>query len=506
MAVPQNLYVMNYFPVNNAGYQMWSSYNGVQYQADMQAAKSLGFNVLRTVLAARTGVFDYPAPTAAELAKLADFYNRSKSAGIKLHLTLFDWWTNAYGQVSASESWVSAVLNALPDLTNIAFIELQNEVIFASVGTYSGGFDSGWPSGTPQYTQIGQVALVWAQQLTAYIRSAAPGVPVTVSCTNGTADLSAYVTATRGISSQPDFYDWHCYEGISPQLIYPALQAVIATVGDPAMLFIGETGATSTPGGAQGSMQAQQLQADYIQTARWACAQLGLREPAPWILSDMKPSVQFASGNTYGLYDVNGNLKLAGQMYQAHPPGSIVPGVDLNGAMTNGQPDSGGNVLPARWSLYKGNTGTQPINAVLDSANMYRGYPSVLLTGSGSSSGTDNPPALMTVPFCWPVVSGNQSYTFSIALKAAGSYGSPNLEISWYTSTGGYISSANGSVLSLTGSFVLYSLQGTSPSGAATALVEINTKQNAGSIWAAGATWTGPPARLAGRGGQWFRR
>ena len=506
MSAPQGLYIVNYFPVNHGGYEMWSNYNGPQYQADMQVAKNLGFNAVRVTLAARNGVFDFSSPTQNELTNTwRDFYNRSKKVGIKLYVTLFDWWSyvygsntygNPYGRIADSKTWLKALLGALPDFTNIAGIELQNETKFASTATYSDGssawFDSGWPSGTPKYSQVGQVALVWAQQMTAYTRSLAPGIPVTVSCTNGTADLAAYVNATKGTSSKPDFYNWHCYEGNRPQLVYSALQAAIAAVGDPTMLLIGETGATSTPSGTQGSMQAQQQQADYIQAARWSCAQLGLSEPAPWALFDMNASAQFPSGNTYGLYDVNDVIKLAGKMYQAYAPGSTVPSVDINGMMADGQVDSNGNTVPARWFVYKGPTGTQPITVNIDANTLYQGQPAVLLTGSGGSSGS-NPPALQINPCTSPYVSANQSYTFSVALMASAPYGSsngsPNLEISWYDATGKYISSTNGLTLTLTGSFVVYSLTGTAPANAVVARLSINTKQNTGNIWASGAKW-----------------
>src|SRR5580658_6723692 len=99
MPAPTNQYAVNYYPINNAGYEMWSSYNGAQYQSDMQKAKDLGFNTIRVFLAAAAGVFNFSPPTAAELANLADFYRRSKTVGIKLHLTLFDYW-GMYGHIS----------------------------------------------------------------------------------------------------------------------------------------------------------------------------------------------------------------------------------------------------------------------------------------------------------------------------------------------------------------------------------------------------------------------
>ena len=506
MAAPSNQYTVNYFPINNGGYQMWSSYNGSQYQTDMETAKSLGFNAIRVNLAAKSGVFDFSSPTAAELANLTDFYNRSKTVGIALHLALFDFWGN-FGLIQGSQTWVSAMLGALPDTTNIAVIEIQNETRYASTSTYSGGFDSGWPNGTTQYSQVGQVAVVWAQQMIPYIRSIASGIPVTSSCSYGYADLTAFFNAVNNTSAAPSWYDWHCYAG-SSNLAYSALQTAIGVVGDPANLSIGETGLTSTLSGDQGALQAEQAEADYIQAVRWSCAQLGLPEPSPWILFDMNNSAQFSGGQTFGLLDTSGNLKFSGKMYQAISPGSTIPAVGLNGNMQGDQPDSSGNPLPIRWRLYRGGTGTQPINATVDSTNTYQGNPTVLLTGSGGTSGSDNPPALESRPCTWPVISQGQTYVFSCALKATGSYGagsSPSLEVSWYDSSGSYISSTNGSVLALTASFARFSLNSTAPTGAAFTRLFVSVGYNAGNIWVGGATWAGITGRILSHGSQRFR-
>lgn len=148
MSAPTSQHTVNYYPVNNGGYQMWSTYNGAQYQADMQTAKDLGFNTMRVFLAAYPGIFDFVTPTAAELANLTDFYKRAVTVGIKLHLTLFGFWGD-YGCISGSKTWIAAVLGALPDTTNIAAIEIQNETRYALTTAYTGTFDAGWPAVCP---------------------------------------------------------------------------------------------------------------------------------------------------------------------------------------------------------------------------------------------------------------------------------------------------------------------------------------------------------------------
>jgi hypothetical protein len=497
MPAPYDLYAVNYFPATPSGFDMWLSYNGPQYQADMALAKALGFNCLRVSLAARPGAFSFPSPARAELANLTDFCNRAAAVGIKLKFCLYDMWPYL-GLVGGSQTWADAIIGALPNLADIPVIELKNEMKFASTATYHGAFDGGWPRRTPRYTEFGQICLVWASQIMPYIRSIAPGVPVTVSVTNGTADLTALHSAVDGTAAAPDWYEWHCYHATNAQLVYPALQAAIAVVGDPAMLFIGETGCTTIPAAApgatgtvQGALAAQQIQSDYLQTVRWACQELGLPEPSPWILYDLLPSTEFPSGQAFGLHDTSGNPYLSARMYQAYPPGSRVPAVDLNGAMLGTQPDNLGNALPARWFAYKGNDGRQPLTIQMDASTVYQGAPSVLLTGSGATSGSQNPPMLGACPLT-PVIRPGQSYTFGCALKAAGSYGarsSPGLAIAWYDAKGTYLSTTNGPALSLASSFARFTVTGAAPPRAAYARLFVKCGYNAGRIWVAGATW-----------------
>jgi hypothetical protein len=496
---PANLRKVKYFPIVNAGFEMWKFYNGAQYQADMQTAKNMGFNSFHIFLAARPGVFDFPNPTQPELNNLADFYNRAKTVGIKLGVTLFDmWWAssygmNPYGHIAGAQAWAKAIIGALPDLANLSVIEIKNEIKLSAAGTYplSHGFDSGWPSGTPQYGQVRQVATVWIQQMIPYIRSIAPGVPVTAS-TNGdpTTNLAAFVAAVKGTKAAPDWYDWHCYTGANPGLIYGRLQSAINVVGGAGRLYIGETGCASNPTGDQGALQGQQTEADYLQAVRWYCAQLGLPEPAQWILLDMLACTQFTSGQRDGLYDTRGAIKLSGKMYQAIPPGSKVPPIPVNGTMRGGnQPDANGNALPPRWYLYLGNNNDQPITSAIDTVNTYQGNPSILLTGSANTLTMENPPALMTNPITAPIPVAGQTYTWAAYLKASGSYGRPTLGVSWYGANDVFLGSTKGARLTLTSSFTRHSLQTMAPAGAEYARVLVETPNNAGSIWVANASW-----------------
>jgi hypothetical protein len=508
-----NLYTINYFPAVNGGYPMWSHYDGSQYQSDMQTARSLGFTSLRVFLAALPpsyDVFDWDTPTKDELARLTDFYGRSKAVGIALHLTLFSVWqyetssgTLAYsplGQIAGSKTWAKAILGALPDFSNLSCIEIKNEVKFASTDAYTSGFDSGWPGTPPQHPKVGQVATVWAKQMIPYIRSIAPGVPVIASTTTDpdfpkdpVADLAAFVAAVKGTNAAPTWYDYHCYVGDTPGLIYGRVQAAKDAVGSAGKLYIGETGMSVTPSGTQSPGQAQRLQADYLQTVRWSCAQLGLPDPGPWMLFDLHDSEEFTNGNTFGLLDPDGNLRPSGSLYQAVAPGSPVPAVSINGAMLGYQTDANGNVLPDRWVLFTGpdtGPGHQPIASALDSASTYRGYPSVRLYNSAGSNPDYEPPGLQASPVTAPTIKAGQAYTFSCYLKASGSYGTSKLQIFWYGASGRISGTTGNTLTTLGSSFAQYSLRSTAPSGAQYAQLFIRTPGNAGNIWVTDASWT----------------
>ncbi|MDE2096440.1 MAG: hypothetical protein KGL39_04280 [Patescibacteria group bacterium] len=310
MAIPANTYMINYYPRINAGYPMWQNYNPSQYQADMSQASALGFNVVRCFVAATSGAFDFPSPTTQELANLTDFCQRVVNAGMKLRLCLFDWWTK-YGYVAGAETWLTAIAGAVTQSV-LHSVELQNETAFASSSSYTQGTDSGWSGGAP--ATIGSAATGWAQALIPAIRTAFPGIPLTLSCTNGTADIAAAYSALHA-GTPPDWYEWHCY-GWSGQVQHE-LEAVSAAISG-APLLVGETGVDSSSVG-------QLTQQRYVEEVRRSCANLGLAEPAPWCLFDLQSSAQFASAQGFGLLDNSGTPKALAAHYVAVPPGSGLP-------------------------------------------------------------------------------------------------------------------------------------------------------------------------------------
>ena len=486
MTAPSDLYSINWFPTVGGGWQMWTSYDGPRASAGMAAAKRLGFGCIRTALAAKTGAFSVPEPTPAELANLTDFCDRAQFAGVQLHLSLFDMQPNV-GYLAASKVWAEAVVSAITDLRVLAVIEIKNELPYAQTMRYTGKFDAGWPAG-PRRAEVGRLACAWVVQMIPFIRALAPGVPVTASATGRPSEnLATLVAETKGTEAEPDWYEWHYYDPVG--WIGAGLREAIAVAGGPSMLRLGETGYKVAPSGRQGPVQTQQAQADYLQTARWYCAMLGLGEPVPWMLSDLEPCAQFSTGSFYGLLDRSGNPRLAAEMYGRYPPGTSVPPVTLNGNMRGTpQTDLDGNVLPPRWRLYHGESGAQPISATVDTNMLCGGQPSVLLADSTATLASDNQPALEADPVFLAISSGRR-YELSCYLAGAGSCARPSFAIAWYGQQGAWISSSNGPPLTITGSFAPYTLTAAAPPGVLFARLFVRTGGNAGKIWAAGASW-----------------
>jgi hypothetical protein len=308
--------------------------------AAFQNATSLGFNTVRIVLLPST--FGFPSPSAPLLANLTDACNQAVAAGVKLHITMIWYWspTAEIGQVSGTKTFMTAIMGAvlasnLPVTNNLAttgaYFETYNEGRYGdTTDNYAGTYDGGYPGSTSPPQTIGTVMTNWSRVITPWLRTLptpgggggftnATNCLVTLSCTNtgGTpgqaTDLTAAVAAFSG-AQIPDWYEWHSYPYGGIPGFMADMNAALSAVNGTAPLFIGETGSTLHNG--------PNNQKDYLQNARYSAQQLGLGEPAPWVLYD-------PSGTTlttaYGLYDVNGVARPAVGLYQGLPPGTAVP-------------------------------------------------------------------------------------------------------------------------------------------------------------------------------------
>lgn len=277
---------VNYYPAV-AGWDMWTKPDPVIWQRDLLAARALGFDRVRVFLPvsawnAAPGTFNFPTPTATQLANLTALGVAAAAVNIGLHLCLFDKW-GSYGHVADSITWATTIAAAV---SQVSGVELQNETAWSSAAPYTGGKGPADP--TPPATQ-GAAAIAWAQQLIPALRRIF-GKPVAVSAHNApSADLAAAVKALT-----PDVFHWHCYD---PQPDMAIGQAYAMTPN----LVIGEFGSPQTWDPKQ--------QVTYVRQVRAACLLRGLPEPWPWSLLDIAGDAKF------GLLKADGTVKPAGRLY-----------------------------------------------------------------------------------------------------------------------------------------------------------------------------------------------
>jgi hypothetical protein len=464
VTVPTDLFGVNYFPQGRF-HEMWegTAYDPAVIKADLAVLARVGFNIVRVTLQTSaynapdsTGWFNFPAPLPSQLARLIDFASKATSAGLKLQVCCFDLF-GSYGSIAQSEQWLGAIVSALPP-SAVAVIELQNEMPLTSTAAYTGGFDAGWTESRSGVT-VRSAITKWGRMMIAHLR-AITNLPLTVSTTSGASNgsdvsiLEASVSAFSGASA-PSWFEWHAYPaaGALPTVI-AAAKAVTPN------LRIGETGLPVLPAGARSMAQAQQAQADYLATARYACQQAGLPEPQPWAVYDIGPTAR------WGLWDERGVARTAVAHYAAVPLGSAVS-LPANASMANPTVDGHGNTVPQSWSVYAGNTGIQKIVAATSGGTVTLVAP--------VASGSDNPPGLNSPPIpCMP----GQTVTRTLALS--GICGHPSLIINWWDQTGKWLSSTNGATITLPAPSA--SIGGVAPPSAAYATVLVSLGYPGGAL------------------------
>jgi hypothetical protein len=147
-----------------------------------------------------------------------------------------------------------------------------------------------------------------------YLSTVLPGTLRTVSVASVPPQVFALLTRELK-NSPPDFWDYHYY---GPPAAALSVLSRIKALAAPRPLFIGETGLSTDK--TRGNQAAQeQVQAAYFRAVFSATADLGLPDPAPWILSDFSPgAIPPESGVAndpvvygFGLFQANGTPKPA---------------------------------------------------------------------------------------------------------------------------------------------------------------------------------------------------
>src|SRR5690349_14755417 len=84
------LKLINYFPAHGGWSFMWQRWDAATLDADFARIAALHANTVRLILQAAT--FGYPSPAPAMQARLARTVALAQAHGLRVQLTLFDWW------------------------------------------------------------------------------------------------------------------------------------------------------------------------------------------------------------------------------------------------------------------------------------------------------------------------------------------------------------------------------------------------------------------------------
>ena len=284
----QDLKEVNYYPAASAHTYMWSRFDPTAIDRDFARIRGLGANTVRIFI--QPSVFGFPTVRPVMADRLSEVIGLAAKHSLRVHLTLFDWWST-YTDIDGSKEWVSSLLSRYRDDPRIVVVELQNEV-------------------DPRNRE----AVAWVSTMLPYLSTVMPGTLRTVSVASVPPEVFALFTHELE-NSPPNFWDYHYY---GPAEDAVSVLSSIKALAAPRPLFVGETGYSTdeTPGDQAAQEQAQ---AAYYRAVFAAAAALGLPTPAPWILNDFtpggippeSPAVDEPAQYGYGLFQLNGTPKPA---------------------------------------------------------------------------------------------------------------------------------------------------------------------------------------------------
>jgi hypothetical protein len=460
----RTLHLMNYFP-SNAGWQyMWTRWEPGRINDDFAVMATMGANAVRVTVFPE--VMGFPAPSPVMQSRLSQIVSMAGDHGLKVQLSLFDQFTD-FADIADSLTWAHDLLEPLAGGSNLAFIDLRNEL------------DAPSTIGNPQVYR-------WADALLPAVERDAGGVPVTLSVTT-----PAHITALRAaLRVEPDFWDLHYYS--SDGLAYTTMAAAIAAAA-PQPVFVGETGfATATagdgspPGLPAGEPSLEAYQAHFYQAIEQAARSLGLGAAAPWALYDFTqaaiPSRQQPDQYAFGLLHTDGTPKPAADVIgRLFHTGNLSADFNSDFAQAVATPQG---ELPALWRLWE----PDQAHFVLDPAVGHDTPGSARISdSSGSDAGM---PAFYTVPVQPQIVPGRR-YRVTAWVRGHGATGTTVVNVSWFNSRGVYMSGSDSAGLSPGDTdWTELEATGTAPPGAAFAEIWLKSAHNSGTVWFDDVTWT----------------
>ena len=334
LGVLEDVRSISYFPARGGWTLMWTRFDADAVDRDFARVAGLRANTVRVIVPARA--FGYPEPEPAMSARLERVVSLAAGHGLRVELTLFDWWHD-YGDVAGSRRWAAALLSRYAGDERIAFVELKNELRPQDPG-----------------------AADWAAALIPYVRELTrKPVTVSVPALDPARDLRLLRSALG--AAQPDFYSAHFYW--RPELAAQHLSAAAAAVA-PLPLRVGETGYSTAipydivPGVPASPSAREAQQAYYLRSLALVARRLDLPPIAPWVLSDFAPDAiplddpgLHENGREYrfGLFRVSGAAKPASAALRTIFSGGHLH--DFNNGFEHAVRDERGRSLPALWRL-----------------------------------------------------------------------------------------------------------------------------------------------------------
>ncbi|WP_127505791.1 cellulase family glycosylhydrolase [Actinoplanes solisilvae] len=441
MTAVQDAKAFNYYPSNAGWSSMWTSFDPVRIDTDLDRAAGLGADTVRVIVFPYT--FGYPTPSVAYADKLDAFIDIADGNGLSVKLTLFDWWS-AYTDVTGSITWAQSLLTPYANDPRVIAVELKNEI---------------------QATDA--TAIHWARQLIPAIRTTVPAMPITL-----TVDAASGHTGMAGLKSQLattplDYYDFHFY-GASERSLAEINRARTAIAPDP--MVIGETG-MSTVSATDGE------QAAYLARVFRAAADAGVGSVAPWTLNDFAPGA-IPSGSQvstqpaqykYGLYRTDTTAKLGASVAGA----GWTTGITSNNVLNLGFEAA---AIDSPWRKYQPSAGA----AAITTDSPRTGTQSARF--SGTTRVGSNLPSLLTSPVT-PVEPGDAWHAEAYA-RGVSATGITEISLSWFDINGTWISQNTSNRLAVgTTAWTKLFVDAVAPAGAAGVQLHLKCGDNTGTVW-----------------------
>jgi Cellulase (glycosyl hydrolase family 5) len=460
VSAPADVRSISYYPARGGWTLMWTRFDAEAIDRDLARIAWLRANTVRVIVPAHA--FGYPQPDPAMSARLERVVDLAAQHGLRVQLTLFDWWHD-YGDVSGSRRWATALLSRYAGDERIAFVELKNELRPQDHG-----------------------AADWAAALIPFARELTQK-PVTVSvpALDPARDLRLLRSALG--ATQPDFYSAHFYW--RPELAAEHLRTAAAAVA-PLPLRVGETGYSTAipydivPGVPASPSAREAQQAYYLRSLALVSRRLGLPPIAPWVLSDFAPDAippddpgLHGNGREYrfGLFRVPGAAKPAAAAVRTIFSGGHSDG--FNNGFEQGVRGERGRPLPALWRIRPARGAT----FVRDERMARTGRASARI--DGAAAGTRPDAAFVIAPPDPGVERGDRSTVTGFA-RAGRRCGGVRVALRWFASDGRAVGGARSAPIRCGArSWQRVRATGIAPAGAAYVGLYLRAAGTVGAAW-----------------------